>query len=235
MASSRMLNARRCRAQGKRLKQDEQIFELLTRVTKTLGELLGTSTEIVLHDLRRTDHTIVALSNQHLSGRKVGDSLDALGTRLFAENSYQDMANYETRTENGLTLRSCTVFVRDEKGEAIGALCVNQDLSPLLSMQSWLQQALRREPTEAQPEVEENHVENVLNGMIDEAIRSTGKLPERFSREDKLSVISYLDKRGAFQIRYSMEKVAALLNISKFSIYNYLGSLREDGSEVGQI
>jgi len=217
------------------LKKDEQAFELLSRITKTLGELLGSSTEIVLHDFRKTDHTIVALSDHHLSGRKVGDTLEMLGERLFADNHYQDMANYETRTESGRTLRSCTVFVRNDKGEPIGALCVNQDLSPLLAMQGWLQNALRRDEPVCLPAAEENHVDSLLNNLIDEAIRSTGKIPEQFSREDKLSVISALDKHGAFQIRYSMEKVAALLSISKFSIYNYLNSLREEGTEETQL
>lgn len=230
-----MLNAWRFCALGNHLKRDEQIFELLERMTATLGKFLGPSTEIVLHDLRKPDRTIVALANHQMSGRKVGDTLELLGKQLFAEHHYQDMPNYETRTEKGHTLRSCTVFVRDEKGQPIGALCVNQDLSPLLAMQNWLTQTLQRECTESASASEENHVENVLTSMIDEAIRSTGKLPERFSREDKLSVISYLDRRGAFQIRYSMEKVAALLNISKFSIYNYLGSLREEEPADGAL
>lgn len=213
--------------------QDERMFELLTRLTRTLGELLGGSTEIVLHDLRQTDHTIVALANERVSGRKVGDSLDALGMRLFAESGFEDMANYETQTASGKTLRSATVFVRDAKGKPIGALCMNQDLSPLLSMRAWLNQALQRGPaSNEETESANNNVENVLTGLIDEAIRATGKLPERFTREDKLNVISYLDKRGAFLIRYSVEKVAALLGISKFSIYNYLGSLRDEESEL---
>lgn len=215
------------------MNQEERMFELLARLTKTLGELLGGSTEIVLHDLRRTDHTIVALANRQVSGRKLGDSLDSLGMRLFAESGFEDMANYETQTESGKTLRSATVFVRDTKGKPIGALCVNQDLSPLLSMQAWLNSALQPSPANGkETENANNNVENVLTGLIDEAIRATGKLPERFTREDKLNVISYLDKRGAFLIRYSVEKVAALLGISKFSIYNYLGSLRDVESEL---
>jgi predicted transcriptional regulator YheO len=214
---------------------DKRILDLLTRLTKTLGELLGASSEVVLHDLRQPDHTIVAIANQQLSGRKLGDSIDALGMRLFTEHGFQDMANYDTLTESGKTLRSCSVFVHDEKGEPIIALCVNQDLTPMLSLRTWLDHALHVTPTPAEPEHAENNVENVLTSLTEDAIRATGKLPEQFTREDKLSVISYLDARGAFLIRYSVEKVAALLGISKFSIYNYLGSLREGDSETAAL
>jgi predicted transcriptional regulator YheO len=189
--------------------------------------LLGQSTEVVLHDLRQTDSTIVAISNSQLTGRKIGDTLEDLGLHLFESCNFEDMANYETRTKTGKILRSCSVFVRDNAGATIGALCVNQDLSALLKLRDWLDNAL--ETTKPTEEVHiDNKVEDVLSQLIEDAIRSTGKSSNEFSREDKIAVISYLDARGAFLIRYSMEKVASLLGISKFSIYNYLNDMRAD-------
>src|SRR5271168_4056709 len=109
------------------MNDDARIFDLLTRLTATLGELLGPTTEVVLHDLRKPEHSIVAIANEQVTGRTIGDTLDALGLHLFAENSFEDMANYETRTKSGKTLRSCSVFAHDAAGKPIGALCVNQD------------------------------------------------------------------------------------------------------------
>ena len=207
-------------------REDERLFDWLSRLTKTLGELLGQSTEVVTHDLRQPDHSIVAIANSHLTGRKVGDTLDNLGMHLFEQQGFQDMANYETRTKTGKVLRSASVFIHDEKGTAIGALCVNQDLTALLKLRDWLDQAIETSKPQKDEVRFENNVEDVLSQLIEDAIRSTGKSPADFSREDKIAVISYLDARGAFLIRYSMEKVAALLGISKFSIYNYLGDKR---------
>jgi predicted transcriptional regulator YheO len=208
-------------------KEDKRIFDLLSRLTRTLGELLGQSTEVVLHDLRKADHSIVAIANPQLTGRKIGDTLEDLGVHLFQSHNFEDMANYETRTKTGRVLRSCSVFVRDDDGTAIGALCVNQDVSALLKLRDWLDQAL--EPAKPVEDTRvDNNVEDVLSQLIEDAIRSTGRLPNEFSRDDKIAVISYLDARGAFLIRYSMEKVASLLGISKFSIYNYLNDMRAD-------
>jgi predicted transcriptional regulator YheO len=208
-------------------KEDKRIFDLLSRLTKTLGELLGQSTEVVLHDLRKVDRSIVAIANPQLTGRKIGDTLEDLGVHLFQSHNFEDMANYETRTKTGRVLRSCSVFVRDDNGAAIGALCVNQDVSALLKLRDWLDQAL--EPAKPVEDTRvDNNVEDVLSQLIEDAIRSTGRSPNEFSREDKIAVISYLDARGAFLIRYSMEKVASLLGISKFSIYNYLNDMRAD-------
>jgi predicted transcriptional regulator YheO len=208
-------------------KEEERMFELLGRLTKTLGELLGPSTEVVLHDLREPEHSIIAIANQQLTGRKVGDTIESLGVHLFASNNFQDMANYETRTKTGKVLRSCSVFVRDGEGRAIGALCVNRDTSALLKLRDWLEGELLHSAPAPEPRTTDN-VEDVLEHMIEGAIRATGKSPNEFSRDDKIAVISYLDARGAFLIRYSMEKVATLLCISKFSIYNYLNDMRAE-------
>ena len=206
--------------------EEDRLFDLLARLTETLGALFGQSTEVVTHDLRKPDHSIVAIANSSLTGRKVGDNIEELGKRLFEQHEYRDMANYETRTKTGKVLRSASVFIHDAEGKAIGALCVNQDLTALLKLRDWLDQAIETAKPPRDEVRFENNVEDVLSQLIEDAIRSTGKSATEFSREDKIAVISYLDERGAFLIRYSMEKVAALLGISKFSIYNYLGDMR---------
>jgi hypothetical protein len=41
-------------------------------------------------------------------------------------------------------------------------------------------------------------------------------------REDKQRAVHLLDSRGAFQLRKSIETVAELLGVSRFTVYNYL-------------
>jgi len=42
------------------------------------------------------------------------------------------------------------------------------------------------------------------------------------SREDKQRAVKLLAARGAFRLRKSVEEVAALLGVSRFTVYNYL-------------
>jgi predicted transcriptional regulator YheO len=209
------------------LQEDDRIFEILARLTTILGDLLGKTSEVVLHDFRKMDRSIVAISKVSLTDRRVGDTIDALGAHLFEQHGYRDMANYETRTNTGKVLRSCSVFIKDQAGHPLGALCVNQDRSTLLKMRAWIDQALETAEPEKE-ELNENNVEDVLSQLIRDAVRSTDKTLDELTREDKVSVIHYLDARGAFLIRYSMEKVASLLGISRYSIYNHLSNKRGD-------
>jgi hypothetical protein len=67
-----------------------------------------------------------------------------------------------------------------------------------------------------------------LNGALDRMIASVaielGKPLPDLSREDKQRVVRLLDERGAFRLRKAVEDVADALGVSRFTVYNYLGS-----------
>ena len=48
------------------------------------------------------------------------------------------------------------------------------------------------------------------------------------SRGDKQQLVRYLDERGAFALRKAVERVAATLGVSRFTVYNYLDAARTD-------
>ena len=47
------------------------------------------------------------------------------------------------------------------------------------------------------------------------------------TKDDKVIAVKYLDSKGAFLIKKSVEKVSEFYNISKFTLYNYLGEIKE--------
>ena len=46
------------------------------------------------------------------------------------------------------------------------------------------------------------------------------------NREQKMEFLRFLDKKGAFLISKSNERVCEFLQISKFTLYNYLDAIR---------
>ena len=62
--------------------------------------------------------------------------------------------------------------------------------------------------------------------MIQNAIASVGKNAADMTREEKVGIVAYLETKGAFLIRYSVEHVAELLGMTKYTIYNYLDEIR---------
>lgn len=213
--------------------EKEYLLDFVTRLSEGLGQALGKNCEIVVHDFASPESSIIAITNGSLTGRQVGDTLDALGFQLLKTNPPSDLLNYHTKTKDGKDLRSSSIFLRDEKGQIFGSVCINVDVSSLLKLQDWLQSALGTADTSIDERFEHS-VDEVLETMIQNAISSIGKKTSDLTREDKVAIVAYLEAKGAFLIRYSVEHVAELLGMTKYTIYNYLDEIRkkQEGAEL---
>lgn len=66
------------------------------------------------------------------------------------------------------------------------------------------------------------NVEELLNDLMQQGVALVGKPVALMTKEDKIQVVRYLNDAGAFLITKSGDKVANLLNISKFTLYSYM-------------
>lgn len=78
------------------------------------------------------------------------------------------------------------------------------------------------EPDGAERQAPPDHLGDALDRMLDAAAEAVGVPIEEMSRRQKQQVVRYLDERGAFLIKKAVERVAARLGVSRFTIYNYL-------------
>jgi hypothetical protein len=70
------------------------------------------------------------------------------------------------------------------------------------------------------------HVHRAIHELISMA-EAQIRLPiSAMSRAQKQQVVRFLDERGAFNLRKSVETVADALGVSRFTVYNYLDSSR---------
>ncbi|HXF04110.1 MAG TPA: helix-turn-helix transcriptional regulator [Blastocatellia bacterium] len=205
--------------------QKKQLLTFLTSLVEALGKALGPNCEIVLHDFDHPESSIIAIANGHITGRKVGDTLDVLGFQLLRQGPTSDLFNYRTTTKTGKVLRSSSIFLRDESGEIFGSICINYDISGLLNLQEWINRELQTSDV-VLDEKFEHTVEEVLEALVQSALAATGKPISDLTREEKIGVIAHLESKGAFLIRYSVDRVAELLNLSKYTIYNYLDEIK---------
>ena len=209
--------------------EQDFLLDFVGRFSQGLAAALGNNCEVVVHDLRRPESSIIAIANGHITGRSVGDTLDALGFELLKQQPASDLLNYRTKTKDGKVLRSSSVFLRDDSGQVFGALCINADVSGLVQVQQWLQESIGPSSSTVD-ESFEHTVDEVLEKLLQSAISAIGKDPADLTREDKVAIVSYLDSKGAFLVRYSVDRVAELLKLTKYTIYNYLDEIKQSGN-----
>ena len=77
------------------------------------------------------------------------------------------------------------------------------------------------EPKSAPTTIPHN-VTELLDQLIEQAIALVGKPVALMNKDDKVTVVQYLNNAGAFLITKSGDKVSSLLGISKFTLYSYM-------------
>jgi predicted transcriptional regulator YheO len=212
-----------------------------------LGELLGPTTEIVLHDTSDLNRSIVALVNGEITGRSVGGPATDLVLRILKNQDYLErdyLANYLAESNTGGTFRSSTLFVRDAHGEVIGMLCFNIDDRPLLQARDLLSLitsttgALKGGPEQRDDDaalpVQTSRPAERLSTSVDElTLASVARIvaaqpvrPQQMTPQDKVSVVRELENAGVFLLKGAVAQVADALFTSEPTVYRYLKQVR---------
>ena len=200
-------------------------LEELRHIAKGIAAQFGPNCEVVVHDLsQHPDHTIVAIENGHVSGRKVGDGASnvVLERMEHQDREAQDHLSYLTRTPDGTVLKSSTIYIRNSRGKVTAILAINFDISALMMAAGAVRDFISvQEPQQAEPEKIVN-INNVLEELIQQSVALVGKPAALMNKEDKIKAIRVLNENGAFLVTRSGEKVAKYFGISKYTLYSYL-------------
>lgn len=212
------------------MEESKKILENFIPLAKSTAKMFGPNCEVVIHDLTNPQASVMFTVNNHVTGREIGQSFDHLvKTVLRSEDFKEDyLAGYTFVTEDKRTIRSSTSLIRDSKQKVIGAFCINLDVEALNQMQQFMNTFLS-----TQIEVQENEtksaddIENV-EGIVDQLIQQIiqNSVHPVMKRHEKIELIRFMDEKGIFLLKGSVEKVASLLGISKVTVYSYLDEIK---------
>lgn len=192
-----------------------------------IAEQFGSNCEVVYHDLTKDyEHTIVAIANGHVTGRTIGGPGTSEGLKALKKAGEGDSTHntYISHTKDGKTLRSTSMYIHDKKGNIIGSLCINYDITDFMYLQNSLTELTST--TKNSNECFANDISDVLDSMIADSINFVGKPITRMTRADKISAIRNLDEHGAFLVKRACERVCEQFCITKHSFYAYLEEIR---------
>lgn len=218
----------------------EQYIPLAEMLVQTFGQ----DVEVVLHDLTIPERSVVYVANASVTGRKLGDSFDQLVRQVILSARLQDnfVANYYFTATNGKFIRSSTLLLRDTNNKLQGALCINIDTTKITEQIEWLQAQLpgmqqytnrvRTDIAQADdlksedgPEADDSqNIVAMVTAIIDNILK--GSLPEMLTREERVAKIKFMDAKGIFLMKGSIELVAEKLGVNKVTVYSYLDEAR---------
>lgn len=217
------------------------VINALRPVVPMLAAMAGPHLEVVLHDVSKPENSVVAIANGHISNRSVGSSVlegpqndrgFAAATRLRSRDGavHSLVEDYVTVTAQGRQLKSASAIFRDANGEPFATLCLNADTSVFQVTYAWLEQMLKPVRAAMAPAPEAGpQAGPQMDGLMQEIISDAVPAPARTgikTREEKIQAVREMQRRGLFIVKGGVERAAAALNVSRFTIYNYMEELR---------
>lgn len=201
--------------------------ETLCRIAKALAAQFGSNCEAVVHEISdcSTSHSIIAIENGHVSGRKLGDGPSQVVLEQLGKDDLcpEDHLCYLMRTPDGKLLKSTSVYIPDSEGKVAAIFGVNFDISALVMAEQALNSlTLTMNHDQETPARITHNVNDLLDDLIEQSDRLVGKPVALMTKEDKVRAIRFLNDHGALLITKSGDKIASHFGISKYTLYSYL-------------
>ena len=229
------------------------LLQHYVKLTEFLGLALGTDYEVALHDMTDKNRSIIAIANNHVSGREIGAPLTNVALSILRDKSYETSdyrLHYYGVSINGKDLRSNTMFIK-QNGRLIGMLCINFDDSRYRELSNKLmglchpdmfvedvvlhpaaESNTAASPTKLAPEKFRNSTEAVAVDAINRELEHLGVTADRLTSEERLKIIGALESNGIFLLKGAVKDVAVGLHCSQASVYRYLSQIKNDNAET---
>ena len=206
-------------------------LERLKVIAQGLAIQFGPSCEVLIHDLQgNLDTSLVYIENGRITNRHVGDGPSHVVLNVLNyDDGSEGRFGYLTKTKDGRILKSSTMYIRDDNGNIAYLLGINQDITEFVMMHRSLESLIGIGQAETGTvEKITTSVSELLDDLLLEAERLVGKPGPLMNKVERLKAISYLNEKGAFLISKSSEKIAEYFNISKFTLYSDLNTVKEE-------
>ncbi len=206
------------------LPADRQILDGYKPIVDAIGQIFGSSCEVVLHSLEDLSHSVICIHNGAKTGRKIGSPVTDKALSILASLQDSDRVNsglYFTKNAQGRYMRSSTTIIRGINGNPIGLLCINFDISTPFNELA----AIMLSPEQSHTHDNE-HFAIDLDDLLLNQVRKIQAEVQRDTtvpiRQKTKEIILRLHQAGVFKLRRSVPRVAAILNISRDVIYMHL-------------
>ncbi|MEV0563395.1 helix-turn-helix transcriptional regulator [Dactylosporangium sp. NPDC049742] len=211
----------------------DAILAALLPVIDGLAATFGPMCEVVLHDYRRGEQSVVAVAGS-VTGRKAGDAISEIGLAVLAQgDAATNDVNYVTRAPDGRIVKSSTMPLRDGAGHVFGALCVNVDVTALRQAGDLLTALAGAAAAQVPATTFSDDFDDVVDALVRAEELARGRPVAALTRPERLALLRALDRRGVFAVRNAVPRVAARLGVSRSAAYADLAESRRSSVDTG--
>lgn len=204
-------------------------------LVRFMGQVFGSDFEIVLHDVRYPDASVIAVENGHITGRTLGGQMTASERQIILEEKYLEsdfLTGFGRQTENGHYLVHSAYFIKEDH-ECIGLLSVSHNADTLLEAQHAVNAlisafSLPEKTLAAYSEKTGGSMLDISGSRILNTLNSLNVTPQHMSAAEKMDIVRRLDQQDIFSTKGAVAQAAEYLNVSEPTLYRYLSKIRKE-------
>ena len=205
--------------------QNREILKHYIKVGEVIAEMFAPNLEVIIHDLQTPEHSIIAIFNNHITGRKIGDGTSDIGYKKLEDELPDKIVNYNNQSPSGSDLKSSSLTIRNRGGEIIGSMGLNFDLSSFVNIKEFLEMFTETFALDILPKQEEFFmwsVKDEIQQALNKYIASHDLQGKVLNRKDKLNVVAYMKKEGHINKKGAISILSEMLAITRPTLYKYI-------------
>ena len=210
--------------------QTDPTFQSFVLLMDTLVAQFGSNCQVSLYDMREGAARLIAVSGTVMDvsiGSRLAPPIVEKLNQANRTNSGRIM--FTSTTPDGRRLSSSLTMISDPVSAAqIGVLKIDFCIEHLISSIDVLQTfcGIDEQPRAADAGGEED-IGQIVETIIAETFESRNGTRSTSGKEHRLEIVRRLEDRGVFRVKGAVEIVSNSLNVSKYSIYNYIDQVRK--------
>ena len=205
--------------------QNREILEHYVKAGEIIAEMFAPYLEVVIHDLQAPDHSIIAIFNNHVTGRKIGDGTSDIGYKKLSDKLPDKIVNYNNQSPSGADLKSSSLTIRNRNDAIIGSMGLNYDLSSFANIKEFFEMFTKTIVLDDLPDREQFFIWSVkdeIQQSLNKYIAYLDLQGKVLTRKDKLNVVAYMKKEGHINKKGAISILSKLLAITRPTLYKYI-------------
>ena len=208
--------------------QNREILEHYVKAGEIIAEMFAPYLEVVIHDLQAPDHSIIAIFNNHVTGRKIGDGTSDIGYKKLSDKLPDKIVNYNNQSPSGADLKSSSLTIRNRNDEIIGSMGLNYDLSSFANIKEFFEMFTKTIVLDDLPDREQFFmwsVKDEIQQALNKYIAYLDLQGKALTRKDKLNVVAFMKKEGHINKKGAITILSELLAVTRPTLYKYIKEL----------
>jgi len=209
--------------------KNREILEHYIKSGEIIAEMFAPYLEVIIHDLQTPEHSIIAIFNNHITGRKIGDGTSDIGYKKLKDKLPDKIVNYNNQSPSGADLKSSSLTIRNRDDKIIGSMGLNFDLSSFVNVKEFFEIFTKTFTLDNLPKQEEFFrwtVKDEIQQALNKYIASHDLQGKVLNRKDKLNVVAYMKKDGHIKKKGAISILSEMLAITRPTLYKYIKEVK---------